>query len=196
MNNKTFHKSEPVKEVPNLGKKKRVSFKTKVKLAAGITFMIFLVFFGLLLNEFIQTHTFKYQSPVVFQRPVIIKRIEIVSPMSSKSASLSTAYAAEVKNPFDERSPKGIAWELVKEKWGLQEWAAFDNLVTQESNWHPYSVNASSGACGIPQALPCGKMGAELWDYEGQLKWMISYISNRYNTPSQAWEHEVAQGWY
>jgi len=106
------------------------------------------------------------------------------------------AYAEEVRNPFNERSPKGVAWELVKAKWGIQEWASFEQIGIKESGFNPYSVNSSSGACGIPQALPCSKMNAENWDYETQLKWMVDYIDNRYGTPSKAWEFHQENGWY
>jgi hypothetical protein len=145
--------------------------------------------------EYINTHTFTYRSPI--QSPVIIKRVEIVSPMASKSSMLNPkAYAAEVENPYDVRSPKGIAWELIKTQWGIQEWGNFEELVMRESGWNPYSINASSGACGIPQALPCSKMDAERWDYEGQLKWMVNYVSERYQNPTNAIKFHDENNWY
>lgn len=63
----------------------------------------------------------------------------------------------------------------------------------------PYSINKSSGACGIPQAYPCSKLLAvigSLDNIEGQLDWMINYIANRYGTPSAAIAHHNAKGWY
>jgi hypothetical protein len=189
-----FTKTKPTTEIKPVKRNNH----TKAKLGvSGLMLIALIVFFGLfayLAVEYINTHTFTYQSPI--QSPVIIKRIEIISPVSSKSAMLNVAYAEEVENPYDSRSPKGVGWELIKEKWGIQEWGNFEELVMRESGWNPYSVNASSGACGIPQALPCSKMDAERWDYEGQLKWMVNYIQNRYKTPTKALEFHDINGWY
>ena len=42
--------------------------------------------------------------------------------------------------------------------WGEGEYACLYNLWQRESNWNVYSHNTSSGAYGIPQALPGEKM--------------------------------------
>jgi hypothetical protein len=39
-------------------------------------------------------------------------------------------------------------------------------------------------------------MGVELWDYEGQLKWEIDYILNRYQTPTNAIQFHNENHWY
>lgn len=184
-------------EIPNLNaKNSHIKIKIfSILLLAGLT-AIFIFLFVALAKEYKDTHTFNFQSPIVLRTPVIIKRdMTIISPLSTQSGMMK-AYAAEIKNPFDERSPKGIAWELVKEKWGVQEWGAFEQIVQNESGWNPYRVNQSSGACYLPQALPCSKMGAEAWDYEGQLKWMVNYIDNRYETPTKAWSFHQDNNWY
>lgn len=198
-NPKTFRRTTDIPKLNTTPKKR--NWKLRVSLVMVIFLTIFGALFVYLLNEYITTHTFKFQSPVTFQKPLRIdKNYEIISPMSSRSASLiphiAQVQAEEIENPFDPRSPKGVAWELIKDKWGVQEWGYFDELVTRESGWNPYSVNASSGACGIPQALPCSKMDVERWDYEGQLKWMINYIDNRYGTPSEAIKFHDDKNWY
>ena len=75
---------------------------------------------------------------------------------------------------------------------------ALIRLWTQESGWNPGAVNASSGACGIVQALPCSKIGspAQQKDYKAQIDWGLVYIKNRYGTPVGAWRHEVSYHWY
>lgn len=186
-------KQKPINKEP----KKRNSHR-RAKVAFGTFIFLFLVaFFGLfayLVSEYLATHTFTWQSPV--QSPVIIKRIEIVSPVSTTSAGLNVAYAEEYKNPFDPKSPKGIAWEAVQEKWGIQEWGYFEELITRESGWNPYAINQSSGACGLGQSLPCSKMGVELWDYDGQIQWIVSYVENRYGDPASALSFWDEHGWY
>lgn len=59
------------------------------------------------------------------------------------------------------------------------------NLWDRESNWNPNAVNKSSGACGIPQALPCNKIKNQQGsnDWKAQIRWGINYINYRYKTP-------------
>ena len=63
-----------------------------------------------------------------------------------------------------------------------------------------YAYNASSGAYGIPQALPGEKMAAVASDWATnaatQITWGLSYISGRYDTPCGAWAHSEEKGWY
>lgn len=153
--------------------------------------------------EFYNTHDFR--TPILininFENPLPRKVITIESPMGSRSALLiNKAYAEEVKNPYNAKSPKGIAWEVVKTRFGTDQWEAFDNIVTNESGWNPYAQNGHSSACGLGQSLPCSKMGCEQWDYACQINWVADYIANRYKTPNQAWQfwitkHEVNGNW-
>lgn len=115
---------------------------------------------------------------------------QIISPLGTQLFTLPMVRAAniEVKNPFNPKSPKGIAWTLNKSMFGIEHWAALEELITNESGWNPYAVNKSSGACGIGQALPCSKMNCEQWDYECQTQWTLDYIKDRYDNPSKAWE--------
>jgi len=80
-----------------------------------------------------------------------------------------------------------------------RESIAFDLLVQAESGGNFYAVNKSSGACGLPQALPCSKMLnviGSLDNHQGQIEWMKSYIKERYGSPEAAWSHHQRYGWY
>ena len=72
------------------------------------------------------------------------------------------------------------------------------NLWNRESGWNPNSVNQHSGACGIPQALPCNKIekleGSN--DWKAQIRGGIKYINARYKTPCGAWNHFEKKHWY
>ena len=76
------------------------------------------------------------------------------------------------------------------------DWAAVDALITRESTWNPNAVNASSGACGLVQALPCSKLGPNWNDPVVALKWGDSYVKSRYGGWQQALAHSNATGWY
>ena len=83
---------------------------------------------------------------------------------------------------------------------GDDEYSCLVALWDRESHWNVYAYNASSGAYGIPQALPGEKMASAGADWATnpatQVSWGLSYISGRYSTPCGAWETSEAQGWY
>ena len=58
----------------------------------------------------------------------------------------------------------------------------------------------SSGAYGIPQALPGSKMASAGSDWrtnpKTQIKWGLGYISGRYGDPCGAWSHFLRKNWY
>ncbi|UAJ81705.1 CHAP domain-containing protein (plasmid) [Leifsonia sp. ZF2019] len=66
-----------------------------------------------------------------------------------------------------------------------------NNLWMGESGWNPHAQNPSSGAYGIPQALPAEKLASAGADWRDnpitQVKWGLGYIQGRYGTPCQAW---------
>lgn len=67
-------------------------------------------------------------------------------------------------------------------------------LINRESGCNPNSINRSSGACGIPQALPCSKLGTS--DPVKQIIWMNNYVLNRYGSWASAVSHSNSMGWY
>lgn len=75
-----------------------------------------------------------------------------------------------------------------------------NNIVMAESGWNQEAENPSSGAYGIPQALPGSKMASAGKDWQHdprtQIAWMLEYIRSRYGTPQAAWQFHLANGWY
>ncbi len=75
-------------------------------------------------------------------------------------------------------------------------------LWNHESDWHVYATNPSSGAYGIPQSWPAGKMAATGLDWRTnpatQIQWGLDYIKRRYGTPCAAWSFWQAHNphWY
>lgn len=82
----------------------------------------------------------------------------------------------------------------------LDQMVCLDKLWTRESGWNPAAKNRSSGATGIPQALPGIKMASAGPDWETraetQITWGLGYIKSRYGTPCAAWGHSQSVGWY
>ncbi|MFE9539284.1 peptidoglycan-binding protein [Streptomyces sp. NPDC006691] len=71
------------------------------------------------------------------------------------------------------------------------QFTCLKNLWNGESNWKVYATNSSSGAYGIPQALPGSKMAGAGSDWQSnpatQISWGLTYIGDRYTTPCGAW---------
>jgi len=82
------------------------------------------------------------------------------------------------------------------------EWASLDALWQKESGWSNTAENPSSGAYGIPQALPPTKMPFAAQKAGGsqpraQIAWGLSYIKGRYGDPLTAWSGYYDRGgWY
>ncbi len=83
---------------------------------------------------------------------------------------------------------------------GGEQFSCLEPLWEAESGWNHYAQNSSSGAYGIPQALPGEKMASagSDWSSNGytQMEWGLGYISERYGSPCGAWSAFQSQGWY
>ena len=84
--------------------------------------------------------------------------------------------------------------------WSQADFDCLVRLWNKESGWNPNAYNSSSGAYGIPQALPGSKMASAGADYQTnyktQINWGLSYIKARYGNPQNAWYHSQSTGWY
>ena len=99
-------------------------------------------------------------------------------------------------------SPRGIAQAMMSERygWSAGEFSCLSALWERESSWDVHASNATSGAYGIPQALPGGKMSGYGSDWESnpvtQIQWGLAYIRDSYGTPCGAWSTFQSKGWY
>ena len=84
--------------------------------------------------------------------------------------------------------------------WTGDQWSCLDELWKRESGWSHTAGNQSSGAYGIPQALPGSKMAVYGADWQTnpatQIQWGLAYIQGRYGTPCGAWGQFTAKNWY
>ena len=88
--------------------------------------------------------------------------------------------------------------------WTGVQATCLDDLWTEESagTWSPTVTNPTSGAYGIPQALPADKMASAGADWQTspatQVRWGLQYIHDRYGSPCAAWAFETSHvpNWY
>lgn len=109
--------------------------------------------------------------------------------------------AAPVAGAPDPGTAKAIAFDMIQAYgWDTGQYDCLVSLWQRESGWNHYAHNPSSGAYGIPQALPGSKMATHGADWQTnpatQISWGLSYIQGRYATPCGAWNHFLTRGWY
>jgi hypothetical protein len=98
-------------------------------------------------------------------------------------------------------SPQQIAMGMLGSYgWSTSQFSCLNSLWNAESGWNVTATNPTSGAYGIPQALPGSKMASAGADWQTdaatQIRWGLGYIQSLYGTPCGAWSHEEADGWY
>jgi len=98
-------------------------------------------------------------------------------------------------------TPQAIAASMLGSYgWSQSQMGCLDALWNTESGWNYQAMNASSGAYGIPQALPGAKMASAGADWQTdpatQIRWGLGYIQSTYGDPCGAEAHELSQGWY
>lgn len=92
---------------------------------------------------------------------------------------------------------KGIAYQMLAARGATGQFPCLVALWHRESGWSVRAHNRSSGAHGIPQALPGSKMGPG-WQSNPhvQIRWGINYTYSRYGGPCAANSAQLRQGWY
>jgi len=145
-------------------------------------------------------------APPVAAPPVTVPRVAVprvtAAPTTPAKATRSTTRPAAVPagcRPY--RGNKLTACRMLR-SFGLStnQMAPLARLWQRESGWNHHAANHSSGAYGIPQALPGSKMRSAGRDWRSnpatQITWGLRYIKSRYGTPARAWAHSRSHGWY
>jgi len=153
------------------------------------------------------TYKVKYKNDIEIERTqiseVIIK--EPVNKVVQVTLQVSSRAGAAARIQGSSSASAAEAQAYAQQKCYNYGWSDEDyyNLVllwNKESRWNRYAQNRSSGAYGIPQALPASKMASAgsdyLTNYQTQVNWGLNYIRQRYGNPSAAYAHSQVKGWY
>jgi uncharacterized protein YabE (DUF348 family) len=151
------------------------------------------------------TYRVKYQNNVEIERTEISSVVleepvnKIVQVRANQTTSRSSSSRTYISGSVAEYQAYARA-RCSAYGWSTADFNCLVALWNKESKWNPNAYNASSGAYGIPQALPASKMATAGTDYrtnyKTQINWGLSYISSRYGSPSAAWSHSKSTGWY
>jgi hypothetical protein len=127
------------------------------------------------------------------------------SPTGSRAATASPTATPQPTPTATASAPSGSPRQIAQAMlgsfgWSSSQFACLDPLWAHESGWSVTAHNASSGAYGIPQALPGSKMASAGPDWQTnattQIKWGLRYIKGTYGSPCAAYSHEQSTGWY
>lgn len=130
--------------------------------------------------------------PKVIKPPVVVENLTPPTP--------------KPQNKKQEEPPKvattsvAAAKRYALDRLGSTQYSCIDKIFTRESNWRTFARNSSSGAYGIPQALPGSKMAVIADDWRTnpitQVRWGIRYVNGRYGSACAAWRFHQNNGWY
>ena len=129
---------------------------------------------------------------------VVEKKPEV--RLAPASTSASSGWAPPAVTPDPGSAQAYAAGAVAARGWPSSEFDCLVALWSKESGWRVNAYNPSSGAYGIPQALPGSKMATAGADWETnaatQIEWGLGYVTGRYGTPCGAWAHSQDVGWY
>lgn len=114
------------------------------------------------------------------------------APAGTSSSAGGDNIPPELQNaPGNPTGNAALGQQMAAAKgWTGQEWNCLYQLWDNESSWNEHATNKSSGAYGIPQALPGDKMASSGSDWQTnaatQISWGLDYIAGRYKTPCNA----------
>lgn len=117
-----------------------------------------------------------------------------VASVDANAIALVSLAARQVEMAKKPKGAQAVAKELIKAKYpkwnNKRQLTCLTRLWNGESHWNFRAHNYRSGAHGIPQALPAVKMEIISTDWRTnpvtQIKWGLSYIKARYQTPCNA----------
>lgn len=134
------------------------------------------------------------------------KETELNNTASTKEDTKNEKQQNEVivQNTSTNYAPKDVleAFNRITKELNLSdtEINGWKFIIEKESSWNPLDVNPTSGAYGLGQAYPADKMAVYGSDYltnpYTQLRWMYSYMIERYHSIPEAVSFWIAHNWY
>lgn len=146
------------------------------------------------LGKRVITYQVKFKDGVEVERVMVSD--EIVKKPVDKITVVGSKVSAVVPNPDRATCESWMRAAGIAEK--DMETAYW--IIFKESKCRYNATNASSGAYGIPQALPGKKMASAGSDWETnpvtQIRWMINYVNGRYGGWEGAKAWWLSHNWY
>lgn len=143
-----------------------------------------------------RAHGYPIPGPTVTKKVTVTKTVRPEYPKKVTRSNERKWKAPKTQAP---QVTSGSARSIARQIFGSQ-FSCADALITKESGWNVYATNPSSGAYGLPQALPGSRMASHGSDWRTnprtQLLWMRDYVASRYGGVCGAWSHSQKHNWY
>ena len=130
---------------------------------------------------------------------------KVILKGTKKAAARSSSSSSSASVSIGTTTPVGTMQQwahdyLLSNGYSEADFTATVYIISHESGWQVNASNPSSGAYGLPQALPGSKMGAfgSDWrtNYQTQLKWFFNYCNSRYGSIQGAYSYWLSHHWY
>lgn len=135
------------------------------------------------------------------QRATIRAEALAARQAAAKARAAAVTSRSQARPPLSPTAARQLGLSLAAAAgYSQAQVSCLDSLWTRESGWKVTAQNPSSGAYGIPQALPGWKMSSVSSDWRTnartQILWGLSYIKSSYGTACSALSHARGYGWY
>ena len=157
-----------------------------------------------------ENHAHQVEDAQARAKAAALAKAEAKAAAKEKAAAKARAKAAaerrakqvrQAASRSAQRDPQALGRIMAADRgWGAGQFSCLKSLWNKESGWDYRATNPSSGAYGIPQALPARKLATAGADWRTnpatQITWGLDYIEDRYGTPCGVWSHSQSSGWY
>jgi hypothetical protein len=156
-------------------------------------------------NELEATNTSSLVEPVAATAALLAEDALAVTASGaifSSDLALVSSASRQVELARTPMGAKKVAKSILIDEYGFNEkqYQCLNTLWTKESHWNYKARNKTSGAHGIPQALPASKMSVVSTDWRTnpvtQIRWGLRYITIRYETPCKALAKHKRSNYY
>lgn len=148
------------------------------------------------------THQSSVPVPVPVPGPTVTKTVKVPGPKVTVRETVRSTSRSGTRKPIVKKTtsiPKGSVQNIAKSIFG-DEYSCIASLISHESGWRVNATNPTSGAYGLPQALPASKMASAGSDWRTnpvtQLQWMKTYVNSRYGGACAAWNFWQSHNYY
>ena len=141
-------------------------------------------------------HIYKQFPPSHKVNALSRKETKVPSETPEPAAAVSTPAPVATQTEIQPDTPADPPAPVVTPVTGCGSDPNMAYIYQHESGCNTASINASSGACGLGQALPCSKLPCTLSDWDCQNSFFVTYAIERYGSTGAAAAFWSSHAWW
>jgi resuscitation-promoting factor RpfB len=158
-------------------------------------------------TQFVEDASLTFGVTAVRQQGVPGKRV-VTYQVNIETGAKTKFQEIVIQQPVAQIVARGNYVNIPSDKQGVMaaagiaksDYTYVDYIVSRESRWNAGAYNARSGATGLCQAVPGGKMASAGADWKTnpvtQMKWCNGYAKGRYGSWQNAYNTWVTKHWW